>query len=194
VNAFQQQHQTIRLRTEHYVVVSQSQSQSSSSLSLSYHDHHYNHKHHGRQQQHRKYYRTIKPTSSTSTTSLKAVTAVTAITGFTTSATAVTIIKTAFQSSAVQKILELSVITCIGYSLRNKLGNPNGITSLLLNALVPSIIITSLSGLVSISSETISSVVGCGILLSIIQIIRSELSSRFVIPKGKDGSTEENNI
>lgn len=86
-----------------------------------------------------------------------------------------------FQSSAVQKILELAAITGIGYTLRSKL-DPKGITALLLNALVPSIIVSSLSGL-SVSAESLGCVVASGVALAIAQLIGSELASRFVIPK-----------
>jgi len=86
-----------------------------------------------------------------------------------------------FQSSAVQKILELAAITGIGYTLRSKL-DPKGITSLLLNALVPSIIVSSLSGL-SVSAESLGCVVASGVALAIAQLVGSELAARFVIPK-----------
>jgi len=102
---------------------------------------------------------------------------------------AFTAVSAAFQSSAVQKILELAAITGIGYSLRSKL-DPKGITSLLLNALVPSIIVSSLSGL-AVSAESLGCVVGAGIALAIAQLIGSELSARFVIPsKGDDFENE----
>ena len=94
-----------------------------------------------------------------------------------------------FQSSAVQKILELAAITGIGYTLRSKLDS-KGITALLLNALVPSIIVSSLSGL-SVSAESLGCVLASGVALAIAQLIGSELSSRFVIPKiDGDNQTE----
>lgn len=92
-----------------------------------------------------------------------------------------------FQSSAVQKILELAAISGIGYTLRSKL-DPKAITALLLNALVPSIIVSSLSGL-SVSAESLGCVVASGVGLAIAQLIGSELAARFVIPKG-DAETE----
>lgn len=85
-----------------------------------------------------------------------------------------------FQSSAVQKMLELASIAAFGYSLRSKL-DPKGITDLLLNALVPSMILSSLSGL-KVSTESLGWVVASGVLLVIAQLIGSDLASRFVIP------------
>mmetsp|Transcript_9128 Transcript_9128/g.21703 ORF Transcript_9128/g.21703 Transcript_9128/m.21703 type:complete len:461 (-) Transcript_9128:85-1467(-) len=105
---------------------------------------------------------------------------------------AFTAISAAFQSSAVQKILELATITGIGYTLRSKL-DPKGITALLLNALVPSIIVSSLSGL-SVSAESLGCVVASGVALAIAQLIGSELSSRFVIPRNQGGDEFETDI
>jgi len=98
----------------------------------------------------------------------------------------------AFQSSAVQKILELASIAGIGYTLRSRL-DPKGITALLLNALVPSIILSSLSGL-AVSAESLGCVVASGVALAVAQLIGSELSARFVIPKNKGGDEFENDI
>jgi len=113
--------------------------------------------------------------------------------GATTAATsAFTAVTATFQSSAVQKILELATITGIGYTLRSKL-DPKGITALLLNALVPSIIVSSLSGL-CVSAESLGCVLASGVTLAIAQIIGSELASRFVIPENKGGDEFETEI
>jgi len=124
--------------------------------------------------------------SSRSSSSKNSNTALGATTATFSAATAV------FQSSAVQKILELATITGIGYTLRSKL-DPKGITALLLNALVPSIIVSSLSGL-SVSAESLGFVVTSGVALAIAQLVGSELASRFVIPKNKGGDEFETEI
>lgn len=93
---------------------------------------------------------------------------------------------TVFKSSAVQKVLELAVITGIGASLKSKL-DVKGTTALLLNALVPSIIVSSLSSL-SVSAE-MGYVLLAGVLLAVAQQIGSELASRFVINKNAGGDS-----
>lgn len=128
----------------------------------------------------------ILPSSWKSSLSKGSKTALGATTATTAAFTAAT---AAFQSSAVQKILELAAITGIGYTLRSKL-EPKGITALLLNALVPSIIVSSLSGL-SVSAESLGCVVASGVALAVAQLIGSELASRFVIPKNRGDDESE---
>lgn len=88
------------------------------------------------------------------------------------------IIETAFESSGVQKVLELGVIAAIGSSLRDKL-NAKAITDTLINALVPAVIASSLSTL-TISSEMGKAILA-GVALALIQLFSGELASRYVI-------------
>eukprot|EP00978_Attheya_sp_CCMP212_P032030 scaffold123261_cov50-Attheya_sp.AAC.1 len=91
--------------------------------------------------------------------------------------------KAAYQAGGVQKVLELGVIVGAGASLREKL-DAKAVTSLLLNALVPPLIISSLSSL-SVSSE-MGYVLLSGVFLILLQIGSGELASRIVIDKGDD--------
>ena len=92
------------------------------------------------------------------------------------------------QSPAIQKILELGVITGIGYMIRSRLDS-SGITTMLLNALVPSMIVSSLSCL-NVSAESLSGVLASGVILVITQLLTSELASRFVISKNVSEMSE----
>jgi hypothetical protein len=91
--------------------------------------------------------------------------------------------KAAYQAGGVQKVLELGVIAGVGASLREKL-DAKAVTSLLLNALVPPLIISSLSSL-SVSAE-MGYVLLSGVFLILLQIVAGELASRIVIDKGDD--------
>jgi hypothetical protein len=91
--------------------------------------------------------------------------------------------KAAYQAGGVQKVLELGVIVGAGASLREKL-DAKAVTSLLLNALVPPLIISSLSSL-SISAD-MGYVLLSGVFLILLQIASGELASRIVIDKGDD--------
>mmetsp|Transcript_20319 Transcript_20319/g.31382 ORF Transcript_20319/g.31382 Transcript_20319/m.31382 type:complete len:427 (-) Transcript_20319:48-1328(-) len=93
----------------------------------------------------------------------------------------------AFGTSGVQKVLELGFIAGVGASLRDKL-DAKAITALLLNALVPAVIVSSLSTL-KISVE-MGYVFLAGTLLALIQLGSSELASRFVIKEENEDSNE----
>lgn len=90
------------------------------------------------------------------------------------------LVQTGYHTAGVQKVLELGVIAGIGASLRYKL-DAKAITTLLLSALVPAVIVSSLSTL-RLSAE-MGLVVLMGLLLTIAQIAAGELASRIVVKK-----------
>jgi hypothetical protein len=108
---------------------------------------------------------------SSTTTALSATTA--------TATATVAIIQTALASSGVQKVLELGVLVAIGALLRDQL-DANATTSLLLKALVPGVIVSSLSSLTL--NADMGWVLLSGVALALIQLGAGELASRFVIP------------
>lgn len=91
-----------------------------------------------------------------------------------------TVIQTAVQSSGVQKVLELGVVASMGVALRDQL-DAKATTAILLNALVPAVIVSSLSAL-TLSPE-MGLVLLSGVALAFIQLGAGELASRFVLPK-----------
>lgn len=95
------------------------------------------------------------------------------------------IVAKAFGSSGVQKVLELGVIASIGASLRSKL-DAKAVTALLLNALVPAIIVSSLSTL-SVSAEMVY-VIMAGVILALVQLVAGELASRSIIKNYEESS------
>lgn len=85
-------------------------------------------------------------------------------------------------SSGVQKILELSVIAALGASLRGTL-DPAGVTKLLLSALVPAVILSSLSTIKV--SAALGGVLASGVGLLLWQQVAGVLVSRALV-RGDD--------
>lgn len=85
------------------------------------------------------------------------------------------VVKAAFHTQGVQKVLELTVIAGIGASMRSKL-DAKALTALLLNTMVPASIVTSLSVLKA--SPELGSVFLAGALLAIVQLAAGEIASR----------------
>jgi len=78
------------------------------------------------------------------------------------------------------------MIAAIGAALKKKL-DAKAVTSLLLNALVPAVIVVSLSSL-TLSSD-LSGVVAGGVLLAALQVGVGELGARLVVPRAKEDET-----
>ena len=90
------------------------------------------------------------------------------------------IVTKTFHASGVQKMLELGVIMSIGFFLRNKL-DAKALNAVLLNALIPAGILSSLSSLQL--SLGLGLIVLSGALLAVVQIISGDMASRFIISK-----------
>lgn len=90
-----------------------------------------------------------------------------------------------FHASGVQKMLELGVIMSIGFFLRDKL-DAKAVNAVLLNALIPAVILSSLSSLQL--SPGLGLIFLSGALLTIVQIISGDMASRFVIPKDENNN------
>lgn len=93
------------------------------------------------------------------------------------------LVSSAYRTDGVQKVLELSVISAAGAALRSRL-DAKAVTALLLNALVPAVIATSLSGL-RLSAET-GGVLASGVVLALAQFAAGEGAARFVMGGDED--------
>lgn len=88
-----------------------------------------------------------------------------------------------YKLGTIQKVLELASIAVFGAMARDFLDG-KALTALLLKALVPAVILTSLAGL-TVSSEMMG-FVGAGLLLVICQIVAGKIAARLLL--GNDPS------